>query len=161
MVDFGTRLDLEQRMTAQRLVEMFDDDGDGVIAGTDLATLTTVIDEANDIVAGILLNKGYTAEQLETIRLDKQVTRAWSGIAAQLAGERKPEWCNDRGQGPYDAQGARGRAELKALAIGETRSIQEATAGRNLGLVGEVSRANFQFAPDPNNPNDRNGPGGF
>ncbi len=161
MVIFGTRLDLEQRLTASRLVEMFDDDGDGLVEGGDLATLETIIAEANDIVAGILLNKGYSAEQLETIKLDKQVTRAWSGIAAQLSGERKPEWLNDRGQGPYDAFGARARAELKALAIGETRSIQEATAGRNLSVSGEVARTVFQFAPDPNDPNDRFGPGGF
>lgn len=161
MVDFGTRLDLEQRLTPQRVVQMFDDDGDGLIEGSDLATLETLIAEANDIVAGILLNKGFTAEQLETIKLDKQVTRAWCGIASQLAGERKHEWLNERGQGQYDAQGVRARAELKALAIGETRSIQEATAGGNLSLVGEVARTTFQFAPDPNDPSDRYGPGGF
>lgn len=164
MIVFGTRIDLEQRLTAQRLVEMFDDDGDGMLTGADLATMQTIMDEANDIVAGLLINKGFSAAQLELLRADKQIQRAWSGIAAQLAGERKPEWLNDRGQGPYDAFGARGRAELKALASGETRSLIETTAGgsgANLGLSGNVENRAFLFSPDPRNPNDRFGPGGF
>jgi hypothetical protein len=163
MIVFGTRIDLEQRLTAQRLVELFDDDGDGAVAGSDLASLQTIMDEANDIVAGLLLNKGFNAVQLELLKADKQIQRAWSGIAAQLAGERKPEWLNERGQGPYDAFGLRGRAELKALATGETRSLIETVtggSGANLGISGGVQTRAFLFSPDPNDPNDR-GPGGF
>jgi hypothetical protein len=161
MVAFGTRLELEQRFGAQRLVQLFDDDGDGVVAGTDLATLDTIMAEADDIVAGLLLNKGFTEEQLELLKTDKQIIRAWAGIAAQLAGERKPEWLSDEGLGPYDAFGQRGRAELKSLAAGTTRSIKESVAGINTAISGDVQRGVFVFAPDPNDPNDRYGPGGF
>jgi hypothetical protein len=160
-VVFGTRADLEQRITPQRLIQLFDDDNDGAVAGTDLDVLASVLSAANDVVFGALYNKGFGPEQIAELVADKQVLRAWTGIAAQLAGERKPEWLDSQGRGPYDAFGSRARAELKMIASGEQRSRVETTAGANLGLSGDVTDRVLQFAPDPRNPNDRYGPGGF
>jgi hypothetical protein len=162
-IEYGSRAALVARITEQRLVQMFDDDGDGVVAGTDLVTLNDIMGAASDVVTGLLLYKGFNAVQLETIKLDRQVIHAWAGIAAQLAGERKTEWLNDQGEGPYDALGARGRAELKALSIGMIRSVQEADAGPNAMVGGEVSVSDpvFIFNRNPRDPNDRYGPGGF
>jgi hypothetical protein len=151
---------LEDRITAQRVVQCFDDDGDGRLEGTDLDILALTLADADDIVTGLLLNKGFSLEHLERIKTDRQIVRAWSSIAAQLAGERRTEWLNERGQGIFDAFGARGRAELGALARGEIRSVHEPEVGANRALTGEVERRAFIFAPDPNDPNDR-GPGGF
>src|SRR4051812_22449697 len=95
------RAALESRVTAQRLVQMYDDDGDGLVGGTDLATLETTLADADDIVTGILLNKGFSLDQLDKIRLDRQVVRAWVDIAAQLAGERRTEWLDAQGHGIF------------------------------------------------------------
>jgi hypothetical protein len=155
------RAALEARITGQRVIELFDDDGDGLVEGTDLDNLATVMGDADDIVTGLLIKKGFsTVEQLELIALDRQVTRAWAGIAAQLAGERKPEWLDDAGHGPFEAFGVRGREELRALARGEVRSVQETVAGVNAALSGSVGEHAFEFAPDPNIPGDR-GRGSF
>jgi hypothetical protein len=45
--------------------------------------------------------------------------------------------------------------------MGTTRSIKENVAGVNTAISGDVDRGAFIFAKDPNNPNDRYGPGGF
>jgi hypothetical protein len=162
-IEYGSRAALAARITEQRLVQMFDDDGDGVVAGSDLQILNDIMGAASDVTTGLLLNKGFNAAQLAIIKDDRQVIHAWAGIAAQLAGERKTEWLNDRGEGPYDALGARGRAELKALSTGIIRSVQEATAGANAMVSGSVDTGSpvFIFNRNPNDPNDRYGPGGF
>lgn len=166
MVQYGgsttteRRQAIEQRITAERLVELFDDDGDGLVADADLATLETIMGDADDIVTGILIRKGWSAEGLEHIALDRQVVRNWAGIAAQLAGERKPEWLDESGRGPFDAFGIRAREELGRLARGEVRSVQEALAGPPLSLGSEVGDHPFEFAPDPRIPGDR-GRGSF
>lgn len=166
MVSYGgsttseRRAAFEARITAQRIVELFDDDGDGLVEGTDLATLVTIMGDADDIVTGILFKKGFGEQQLEILALDRQVIRAWAGIAAQLAGERKPEWLDDSGHGPFDAFGVRGREELGRLARGEIRSIQETVSGPNSALSGSVDDHVFEFAPDPSIPGDR-GRGSF
>ena len=150
---------LEERMSASTVKQLFDDDNDGEIAGTDLATLEQVLADADDVVTGVLINKGYSAAQLEILKADRQIVRLWANIAAQLAGERKP-WLFEDGVGPYDVIGQRARQELGKLARGELRSHLEAEAGTNTSLVGKVDvRENF-FAPDPNDPYDQ-GPGGF
>jgi hypothetical protein len=141
-------------------VELFDDDGDGLVEDADLATLETIMADADDIVTGILIRKGWSVEGLEHIALDRQVVRAWSGIVAQLAGERKPEWLDESGRGPFDAFGVNGRAELGRLARGEIRSVKEAEAGAHLSMGGEVGDHVFEFAPDPRIPGDR-GRGSF
>ena len=160
MVAYGSRQALEQRITAQRVIELFDDDGDGLVADGDTDTLETIMGDADDIVTGLLIKKGFSEEQLEILAEDRQVVRAWAGIAAQLAGERKPEWLDDAGRGPYDAFGVRGREELKALARGEIRSVQETVAGSNTSLSGSVDTHPFEFSPDPNVYGDR-GRGSF
>jgi hypothetical protein len=154
------RAALESRITAQKIVQLYDDDGDGIVAGSDLATLESTLADADDIVTGILLNKGFTLEQLAIIRTDRQVVLSWANIAAQLAGERRTEWLDAQGHGPFDAFGVRGRSELGKLARGDLRSPKEAEAGINLGLEGQFDERPFLFAPNPHDPNDR-GPGGF
>lgn len=154
------RLALESRITAQALLELFDDDGDGLVEDGDLATLETIMGDADDIVTGLLIKKGWSEEGLELLALDRQVIRCWSGIAAQLAGERKPVWLDESGRGRFDAFGVRAREELGRLARGEVRSVQEKVAGVNTSLSGSVGAHVFEFNPDPSIPGDR-GRGSF
>lgn len=151
---------IEARMPASRLVQYFDDDGDGAVEGDDLGKLEQTMGDADDVVTGILLNKGFNEERLGQLRTDRQIVRCWVNIFQQLAGERKPEWIDDDGLGPFDALGVRGRAELGKLARGEIRSVLEPTVGANTSLVGEVEQHTPFYAPDPRDPTGR-GPGGF
>lgn len=167
VIAFGNRAALEARITPQRVVELFDFDGDGLVAGTDETRMESVIDDANDIVTGILVGKGFTLAQLATLKDDNQIIRAWSGICAQIAGEAKTEWLDAEGKGPYDGIGQRARAELRSLTRGEIRSRLETDADGNAGINqtirGTKSTATpvFVFNRNPNNPNDTRGPGGF
>jgi len=154
------RKTVEDRVAGLALVDCFDDDGDGELAGTDLDKLEQTLADADDVVTGILVSKGYTTAQLELIRTDRQIVRCWAGIVAQFAGERRHVWTDDEGGGPFEGLGQRSRIELTKLARGEIRSVEEPTAGPNLAVGGEVEHRAFFFAPDPNDPNDR-GPGGF
>jgi hypothetical protein len=151
---------LEDRIGADRVVQLFDDDGDGLVEDGDLEKLEITLGDADDIVTGLLVKKAWTTDQLQFIRLDRQVVRAWSGIAAQLAAERKPEWLDAEGRGRFDAFGVRGRAELGALARGELRSVQEPDAGPTASIGGEVDDHPREFAPDPRIPGHR-GNGSF
>lgn len=153
---------LEQKIGADRVLDLFDDDRDGAVADADLETLEAVFAQADDIVTGHLVKKGRTEETIrDHLRTDRQVVRAWVGIAAQLAGERKPEWRNQQGVGPYELDGKRGREDLKMLATGELRSHTESEGGSaNTSLLGAIERPYLEFAPDPNIPGDR-GKGGF
>jgi len=152
---------LEKRIGADRVLGLFDDDGDGLVAGDDLDTLESIFAQADDLVTGLLVKKGRNESDIRTyLRSDQQVIRAWSGIAAQLAGERKPEWRNAQGVGPYEVDGKRAREELQALARGETRSHTESEGGVNRSVVGAFDRPDLEFAPDPSIPGDR-GRGSF
>ena len=153
------RTALEQRTTATRVLQAFDDDGDGVLAGADLLTLEATLADADDVVSGILVGKGYVPEQLELLRTDRQIVRAWAGIAAQLMGERRPEWLED-GVGPFDEIGQRARSELTKLTRGEIRSVKEPDAGVISTISGMVDAREHFFLPNPDDPLDR-GPGGF
>jgi len=162
---FVSQLDLEIRITVSKTVECFDDDGDGKISTPgDQANLATVLADADDVGEGILL-RAFSREQINKLSTDRQVRRAVSGIAAQFAGERRSEWLNAQtGKGPFDAMGARGRAQLESMAAAEIRSRVEATtAGENPTTAAAYSTGDPHFivSRDPNNPNDRYGPGGF
>lgn len=166
VIAFGDRAALEARITPARVVELFDFDGDGLVAGADETRMGSVIDDANDIVTGILVGKGFTLAQLATLKQDNQIVRAWAGICAQIAGEAKTEWLDAEGRGPYDGIGQRARSELRALTRGEIRSRLETEtggAGENQTIRGTKSVATpvFVFNRNPNNPNDTRGPGGF
>jgi hypothetical protein len=162
-VSWGTRTDLALRMGGEaRLVQFFDDDGDGVVADGD-AQLVQAMTDADDVVTGILLDKGWSLAQLALLVGDRQVTRSWAGIAAQLAGERRPEFFDDKGLGPFDAIGQRGRMDLGKLAQGQVRSRREQETGgpgRNPLQEAAVTDRALIFNPDPRDPN-RYGPGGF
>lgn len=154
------RKTLEDRLTASRVVDLFDDDGDGRLEDEDLAKLETTMADADDIVTGILVKKGFSLEQLEIVATDRQIVRAWTNIFAQLAGERKHEWLDAQGHGQYEAQGVRAREELRALARGDIRSVKEPEAGPTQAVAAAGDARVLEVSPDPRYPWDR-GPGGF
>lgn len=163
MANFVNRSDLEKQITKARLIQLFDDDGDGLVEGDDAEALAECMAEASAIVTNHLVGKGFDVEQLNGLSRDRGLRRAACNIAAEIAGPRRPEFINPQtGAGPYDAMGQRGREYLKEFAKGALRSRLEDQHGKNATVRGALSypTPKFIFSRDPSDPND-NGPGGF
>lgn len=157
-----TRAELENLIGADKVVQYYDDDKDGAVAGTDLAKLEAHRDEANDFAAAILFKKGWNTEDaLTTIGTDRAVIRATTQIFAGLAGERRPAFYDSNGDPPFKAMADRGRAYLRELVKGEVRSLKEQTAGNNATLRGRRSTSDpvTIFGRDVSDPEDKYGDG--
>lgn len=161
MASFTSRQDLEQLITARRVIELFDDDTDGVVTGTDAAALNEAIAEANDFTEAQLIKKGWTHDQLDGIAGDRALRRAATQVLAQIAGERKPGFFNAAGEGFFHAMGARGRTYLREMARGESRSRLEDAHGTHRTIRGAVSKSDpvTVFGRDTGDPNDKYGDG--
>lgn len=163
---FTSLEELEQRITQRRAVELFDDDGDNVIAGTDLDAVNAAIDQVQDELVSIIFRKGFSLLQISKLEPDKSLRRYATDMLAQLAGERRTEFLRPDGKGAYDLQGTRARDCLKLMSTGELRSrLEEDTndpAGPNPIVGGDVSTGTpvFIVSRNPNVPGSR-GPGGF
>lgn len=164
MANFVSQEDVEDRITVSRLVQFFDDDGDGALLGRDLQSLNECLAEANDFVTAALHKHGFSMEQLNGLSRDRALRRAAAQVFLEFMGTRRTEFINPQtGQGPFHEEGKRGREYLKGFAKGEGRSRLEEQHGRNPSTGGTNSAPSppFIFSRDPNNPNDRFGPGGF
>lgn len=161
MASFTSRQDLEQLITPRRVIELFDDDGDGAVTGTDLDSLNEAIAEANDFTEAQVIKKGWTHDELDGIAGDRALRRAATQVLAQIAGERKPGFFNGDGDGFFQAMGVRGRAYLKELARGESRSRLEAAHGGHRTIRGKLSASTpvSIFGREPGDPEDKYGDG--
>lgn len=158
---FTSREELETKMGAQRVLDLFDDDRDGTLGTTDLEKLSEIISEAEDTTTSLLLHKGWERADLKGLAADRSLRRAATQIAMQLAGERRPEFNDGEGRSLYDFQGERGRKTLKDFARGTNRSRLEDAHGKNASLRGRVSASNpvSIFGRDPSDPDDQYGDG--
>lgn len=161
MANFTSRGDLIKQLTEKRFVQLFDDDGDGAVEGTDVEGLNEVLFEANDITTSQLYLHGFTREELNGLSRDRGIRRSATQIAAQLAGVRRTEFINPAtGEGPFHLTGQRGRDYLKSVSVGEFRSRLEEQHGKNPATGGQNSIPDppFVFSRDPNTGQT---PGGF
>jgi hypothetical protein len=158
---FVTREELEDHIGAQRVLDFFDDDRDGVLNDRELAKLNEVVAATNDTVSSQLLHKGWAADGLGEVMEDRAVRFAAKQIAASICGERKPEFYRADGTAPFAEQGTRGMKFLKDMARGDNRSRTEAAAGTNASIRGRISVSNPKriFGRDPNDPTDGYGDG--
>jgi hypothetical protein len=154
-----TRGALEKRIGVERVRQLFDDDRDGVLNDAEEETLNEILSEADDTVTAALLQKGWNADQLNGLSEDRALRRAACQIAAELSGERRPEFRDEEGFGPYDKMGERGRDTLKSFARGESRSRLEPSVGANKALRGRHSASDpvTIFGRNPGDPNDKMG----
>lgn len=154
---FTSQEDLERRFGAARVRQYLDDNGDGIV---DQEVLAEVTDDANGEVVSLCMRKGYTAEQLELLADDPVLRRRATEIAMAYASERKPEWLNSVGEGPFESLRKRAKEFLKQMQLGEVRPPTEPEAGVTRqhveGNVGQSS--GFVFAESDDDPL---GPGGF
>lgn len=162
MPSWTTIDELRAQLSPRKVIELFDDDGDGVIAGSDLTSADETVARVNDEVTSILFRKGFSKEQLDELVSDASLRRYATSILAQYAGERRTEFLTAGGTGPYDAIGERARGALVKLSRGELRSKKEDTAGANPIVGGDTNLGDpvFIVSRDPRYPG-RPGPGGF
>jgi len=150
--------DLENRWGAVKVRQFLDDDGDGVADATPTAQ---VIADTEATVRGVLYQKGYSAELITAIENDAQLRRLAAEVAMGFAGERRPEWLNAEGNGPFEAFRKRALERLRLIAVGELRVAAEATVGQQrTGLTAEVDTRDPTFLVAESATN-RVGPGGF
>lgn len=154
MGTFTDQSDLEKRIGASRVAQLFDDDGDG---DPDAAILDQFVAEADTWVFVYCESKGMTRPQLELVATNETLRGAASDICLGMAGERKTEWLNERGEGQYEKRKQAGKEMLKMLVTGELR-IKE--LGPKTNITGRVT------APDPVftvavSASQRKPPGGF
>lgn len=163
MANWTSLEDLIRRITRRRVVELFDDNGDGDITGSDAVGIDEAVASANDEVTSIMFRKGFDAAALNELSEDASLRRYATAILAQLAGERRLEFLDAEGRTQFFWLGERARAALTKMSHGELRSKKEATgAGENPVVGGDTNLGDpvFVFSRDPRYPG-RSGPGGF
>lgn len=153
-----SQADLELRVGARRIVELTDDDADGV---ADEAPVAAVIQAASDRAGGKLLAAWSLAQIIALAAEDSAVRAAVVSVALGYLGERRPEFTDAQGRTLYSAQRADGLSQLDDIVRAKTRSVGEEKVGVNRTLGTRVSRQRpptFTFAATGRDPK---GPGGF
>jgi len=156
---FCGRADLEAAMTAVHMVQYLDDDRDGV---PDDRALTDVTTEANREIEAMLVQKGFSHEQLVVLAKDEFVRRQAALVAKENAGFRRPTMLLADGTTIFSPEAKRARERIKMIASAELRLNAERAKGA--GATGQVrGKANvpepkFYVAPSSDDPK---GPGGF
>lgn len=161
MAEFTTLARLQAAITERRCVEYFDDDRDGVISDSDPSVLFALT-AANDKATSIIFKKGFSLAQIELLTADASLQRYATCLAAMYAGQRRLEFLDPEGRGPFDAMGKQALADLGAMATGELRSKIEETAGANPLTNADTNLGEpvFVVSRDPRCPGSY-GPGGF
>lgn len=152
---FVTRADLEARVGAETVAQLFDDDRDGV---PDDEPLSVILADANRLTEARLVCRGFSRELLDALSLDPTLRRLASDLALALAGRRRPEWIDPEGRGRYDAIGREAEKNLDMIARGELRVPAEAVHGGNRAILGTIRAPEMVFTASRQNPR---GPGGF
>lgn len=159
-----TQTDLENRVGAARVLQLFDDNNDGSLSAGELSILNEKLESAEGEVDSRLMRAwsidGITALAGE----DSAVKLHASWIALAFASERKPEFLGAGGIGPYKEQYDRAIKFFEKLSKGRQRSNGESAAGQGSNVGGNLQptlptgTSRFVFSPDNDNPT---GHGGF
>lgn len=105
-----TQGDIELRMSARRLIDCTDDDGDGV---ADAQVVAGILADATAVMEVALQTAGHTIP-VEVVTPFMRLQGAW--IGAHLAARRRPEWHDDKGNAPYHVEHDQALEELGKLA---------------------------------------------
>lgn len=158
------KTDLENIVGPQRVLQLFDDDGDGTLGAGELTILNGILEQAEN-EADSRMMRAYTTSGITSLaNSDLAFKRHVSWIAIEFAAERRGGFIGEGGAGPYDAQYKRAIQYFDALSKGRQRSKGEDAAGVGANVGGSVKptlptgTSRFVFAPDDENPT---GHGGF
>ena len=161
MAVFTTLERLQAVITERRTVQFFDDDADGAISESD-AGVQFAMNSANDKATSIIFKKGFSLDQIDELVADESLQRYATCLFAMYAGQRRLEFLDSEGRGPFDAMGKQALADLTAISTGELRSKLEADAGDNPLTSADTNTGQplFVISRDPRCPGTP-GPGGF
>ena len=170
MADFLTIQDLIDRVGARKVTGYFDDNNNGVLS--DESTQIDVVLSAAEAEMYARLLRAYPGDPTEPtgamqllVANDPALRMHVVGVALQYAAERRPEFTDAEGVGPYKAQWNRAIDYFETLSKGLKRSKGETAAGPGANSGGKLqpkppaaSVAQFIFARSRNSPT---GHGGF
>lgn len=168
--DFLTVQDMYNRAGARRINGYFDDSNNGTISDEMIDTVNEVLCAAESYYYAIVMKSwagnpnavGSAARKL--VELDAMVRQHVAWMACEFAAERRTEFTNDEGWGPFKVQFERAEKYLAAVSKGQLRSQAEAETGQgaNTGAPGispvEAQENPFVFTPSKSSPS---GHGGF
>lgn len=160
-----TKADLVQLVTDERVVQFFDDDGDGVVDAAD-TNLVSVLERAEaEYYSRMLRAYGDRQSMVDLANGDPAIKAHVAGIAMEFASERRPDFTSDDGWGPFKAYYQRAIDHFESLSKGRRRTIGQEAAGKAGTIGGQVSpappkgtTADFVFA---HSNNAKYGRGGF
>lgn len=157
-VPLFSQAQLERRVGATKLAQMLDFDGDGV---ADMAQVEEVIEEASSVALQLLLRVWPTEEAVALGVGEDPALQAYAiEIGAGVAGRRKSEFCNEKGEGPFDAWETRAVSRLEKFVSAHRRSKGEKEAGTH-----PLARTRANQVPTPfvfaASGNTTKAPGGF
>lgn len=163
--DYMVQADLEARVGADRVAQLFDDDVSGALESGESATLVQVLEEAEGIAASYLMRAYPTTDQITLLANSDPAFKmnvAW--VALELASERRTEFSADDGKGAYWAQQERAFTYFENLSKGRRRSRGEADAGTHAHRGGKLQptesageSTSFVFAPSEDAPDGHGG----
>lgn len=165
MPDILVIADLSNQVGQNRIIQFFDDDGDGIVADGD-PNVDQILDQAEgQYYSRIFRANGDKATAILMANNDPAVKGHIIWIACELMGERKPEFTNAEGWGPWQMQYNRAITELDLLSKAATRSAAESVVGLGANSGGTLQPATnigtttqFTFLPSKGDPS---GQGGF
>lgn len=170
MADFLTITDLNNRVGARKIRGYFDDSNNGVLTEEVQAVDDVLTAAEGEMYARMM--RAYPGDpsvpggpmQL-LVANDPALKLHVVWVAVQYAAERRPEFTNAEGQGPYQAQFTRAIDYFETLSKGLKRSPGETQAGKGANTGGKLqpkppaaTSRQFVFSPGRNAPD---GHGGF
>ena len=157
MADLIDQADVEARIGPRCLVDLLDDDGDGIADASRIAALLTA---ASKIARGILYRAFPSSDQIDDlVEADEGVKNDVVEIFVGLASGGRPHMLGPDGKSPFSSWRAEASKRLNAIADAQIRSIGEETAGANQTLTTTVQPTRTPiFAATADDPI---GPGGF
>lgn len=165
MADYLALADLQAKVGAARVLQLFDDDGDGVLGVAELVNVWIVLEEAEGFAYSRMLRAWTQDAVIDLAGADPLFKGHVAWVALELASERRPEFTSPDGKGQFWAQYERAIQFFDALSKNKQRSIGETAGGRAGTAGGNVSptttantAAQFTFAPSRRSPH---GHGGF
>lgn len=170
MADFLTLQDLYDRVGARKVNGYFDDSHNGTLSDETAAVEAVLTAAEAEMYARLL--RAYPGDPSDPggpmqllVANDAALKGHVIGVALQLAAERRPEFTDEDGLGPYKAQWNRGIDYFETLSKGLKRSKGEVQAGQGANSGGTIqprppagTAQQFVFARSRKSPG---GHGGF
>lgn len=170
MADFLELTDLYSRVGSRKVNGYFDDNNNGVVSDESQAVDDVLSAAEGEMYSRML--RAYPGDMSDSgsalrvlVANDPTLKMHVAWVGCQYAAERRPEFTDENGEGPYKGQFKRAIDYFETLSKGAKRSRGETQAGKGANTGGNIQPSppqgrsdQFVFAPSRNSPG---GHGGF